>query len=58
MVLKYIQSHSNQSSWSSFGWTTISQGEKFHLIKGVQSKNKNDRVIFGVVELIILQYSR
>ena len=53
------QGHRNWSGWSGLGLTTVSQGKNkipsFYKKKVI---NKSARVIFGLVRLVILQYSR
>ena len=48
----------NRSSWSGFGQTTTSQGKNKIPFYNKQVINKSARVIFGLVRLVILQYSR
>ena len=52
------QGCSRWSGWSGFGRTTISQGKNKIPLYRKQVINKNTRVIFGLVQLVILQYSR
>ena len=51
------QGRSKRSGWSGFGWTTISQGKSKVPFYKKQVINKSTRVIFGLVQLIILQYN-
>ena len=51
-----MQGRSRRSGWSGFGRTTISQGKNKVPFYKKQGINKSSRVIFGLVELVILQY--
>ena len=53
-----IQGRSKRSGWSGFGRTTISQGKNKVSFYKKQVINKSTRVIFGLVQLVILRYSR
>ena len=54
----YKQGHSKWSSWSGFGQTAISQGKNEIPFYKRQVINKIIRAIYGLVQLVILQYSR
>ena len=58
MYFYTVYCHSRQSGWLGFGQTTISQGKtKLHLTKK-QEINKSTKVNFGLIRVVILQYSR
>ena len=48
------QGRRKQSGWSGFGWTTISQGKNKIRFYKKQVINKSTRVIFGLIQLVIL----
>ena len=52
------QGRSKRSGWSGFGRITISQGKNKVPFYKKQVINKSTRVIFGLVQLVILRYSR
>ena len=55
---KFMNSYqgcSEQSGWSGFGQTTISQGKNKVPFCKKQVIKKSTRVIFGLVQLVILQ---
>ena len=55
---KQKQGHSRRSGWSGFGRTTISQGKNTIPFYRKQVINESTRVIFGLVQHVILQYDR
>ena len=50
------EGRSRRSGWSGFGRTTISQGKNKVPFYKKQTINKSSRVIFGLIQLVILQY--
>ena len=55
LVLKGSQQgRSRRSGWSGFGRTTISQGKNKITFYRKQVINKSTRVVFGLVQLVIL----
>ena len=52
------QGRSRRSGWSGFGQTTIFQGKNEIPFFRKQVINKSTRVIFGLVQLVVLRYSR
>ena len=54
LTITVNQGRSKQSSWSSFGQTTISQGKSNIPFYKKQVINKSTMVIFGLVQLVIL----
>ena len=57
-LYKFAQGYSKQSGWSGFGWTTITQGKNKIPLYKKKVINKSTKVIFGLVMLVTLQYSR
>ena len=53
-----LQGRSRRSGWSGFSQTTISQDKNKIPFYKKQVINKSTRVIFGLVQLIILWYNR
>ena len=52
--LLYTQGRSRQSGWSGFDLTIIAQGKNKIPFYRKQVINKNTRVIFGVIQLVVL----
>ena len=55
LFVKAVQGRSRRSGWSGFGRTTISQGKNKVPFYKKQVINKSSRVIFGLVQLVILR---